>query len=73
VKRRSKAYYRKLGKLGAGIAKVYADPERARAQRRIAGIASGKARLGLKRGPYRKREYYATPKKELNENQTDVV
>jgi hypothetical protein len=44
MKRGGKRHYRELGKLGAGIAKTFADQERAKEQRRLAGIASGRAR-----------------------------
>jgi hypothetical protein len=44
MKRGGKRHYRELGKLGAGIAKTFSDQERAKEQRRLAGIASGKAR-----------------------------
>lgn len=34
----------RLGRLGKGKPKHYSDPDKAREQRRLAGIASGKAR-----------------------------
>src|SRR5258708_1566993 len=44
MRRGNKRHYRELGKLGVGIAKSYLDPESVKEQRRLAGIASGKAR-----------------------------
>jgi hypothetical protein len=50
MKRGNRRHYRELGKLGAGIAKSFADEAAAKEQRRLAGIASGKARaLNAKR------------------------
>ena len=47
---------KRIGKLARGIPKTFEDRQVAIDQRRQAGIASGKARKGLKRGPYKKRE-----------------
>lgn len=44
MRRGNKRHYRALGKLGAGKAKTFSDEEAAKEQRRLAGIASGKAR-----------------------------
>lgn len=41
---RTKREARRIGKLGKGKPKTFSDPERAIQQRRLAGIASGKAR-----------------------------
>lgn len=44
MRRGNKRHYLELGKLGAGIAKTFVDEAVAKEQRRLAGIASGKAR-----------------------------
>ncbi len=41
---KTKREARRIGKLGAGKRKTYLDPDAAKEQRRLAGIASGKAR-----------------------------
>src|SRR5882757_2222093 len=44
MRRGNKRHYRELGKLGLGVAKTFSDETAAKEQRRLAGIASGKAR-----------------------------
>jgi hypothetical protein len=52
MRRGGRRHYAKLGKLGAGKPKTFEDLERAKEQRRAAGIASGKARAAkAKRKP----------------------
>lgn len=60
MRRGNKRHYRELGKLGLGVAKTFHDKAAAQEQRRLAGIASGRARRA-KAGPHR-----AAPRADLS-------